>query len=134
MCYSFLFAGNLNGYHQEWQGPTAMNRYGVAAFEFATVSVYSCDQLVVGSTQAREEPIDHLMTDVPDLERVAVLAPACNSDHASTLSGIISMAPAVPHLCVSRKVTPKHQINSNRIRGEIQDLPRQEQPSLAFSA
>ena len=43
------------------------------------------------------------MTDVPDLVRVAVVAPIGNSDHSS-LSAVISMAQAVPNLCVSRKV------------------------------
>ena len=47
------------------------------------------------------------MTDVPDLVRVAVVAPIGNSDHSS-LSAVISMAQAVTNLCVSRKVFLKH--------------------------
>ena len=43
---SFLFVGDLNGHHQEWLGATTMNRHGVAALDFATVS--GCDQLVIG--------------------------------------------------------------------------------------
>ena len=82
-------------------GSTTTNRHGVAAFDFVTVS--SCDQLVVGPTHARGGTLDHLMTDVPDLVRVAVVAPIGNSDHSS-LSAFISMAQAVPNLCVSRKV------------------------------
>ena len=39
---SFLFVGDLNGYHQEWLGSTTKNRHSVAAFDFATVS--GCDQ------------------------------------------------------------------------------------------
>ena len=35
---SFLFAGDLNGHHQEWLGSTTTNRHGVVAFDFATVS------------------------------------------------------------------------------------------------
>ena len=35
---SFLFVGDLNGYHQEWLGSTTTNSHGVAAFDFATVS------------------------------------------------------------------------------------------------
>ena len=38
MCASFLFVGDLNGHHQEWLGSTTINRQGVAAFDFATVS------------------------------------------------------------------------------------------------
>ena len=45
-----------------------------------------------------------------------------NSDHSS-LSAVISMAPAVPNLCVSRKVFLKHQVNSNTVCFAIQDLP-----------
>ena len=62
------------------------------------------------------------MTDVPDLIRVSVVAPIGNSDHSS-LSAIISMAQAVPNLCVSRKVFLKHQVNWNTVCGAMQDLP-----------
>ena len=79
----------------------------VENFDFATVS--GCDQLVVGPTHARGGTLDLLMTDVPDLVRVAVVAPIGNSDHPS-LSAVISMAQAVPNLCVSRNVFLKHQV------------------------
>ena len=78
---SFLFVGDLNGNHQEWLGSMTTNRHGVAAFDFATVS--GCDQLVVGPTHARGGTLDLLMTDVPDLVWVAVVAPIGNSDHSS---------------------------------------------------
>ena len=61
------------------------------------------------------------MTDVPDLVRVAVVAPLGNSDHHS-LSAVISMAQAVPNLCVSRKVFLKHLVNLNTVCGAIQEL------------
>ena len=70
---SFLFVGYLNGHHQEWLGCMTTNRHGVAAFDFATVS--GCDQLVVGPAHARGGTLDLLMTDVPDLVRVAVVDP-----------------------------------------------------------
>ena len=69
---SFLFVGDLNGHHQEWLGSTTANRHGVAARDFVTVS--GCDQLV-GPTHARGGTLDLLMTDVPDLVQVAVVAP-----------------------------------------------------------
>ena len=53
---SFLFAGNLNGHHQEWFGSTTTNRHGVAAFDFATVS--GCDKLVVSPTHLHV--VEHL--------------------------------------------------------------------------
>ena len=84
---SFLFVGDLNGHHQEWLGSTMTNSHGVAAFDFATVS--SCDQLVVGPTHAGGGILDLLMTDVPDLIQVAIVAPTSNSDHSS-LSAVIS--------------------------------------------
>ena len=117
---SFLFVGDLNGHHQEWLGSTTTNRHEVAAFDFATVS--GCDQLVVGPTHARGEPLDLLMTDVPDLVLVAVVAPIGNSDHSS-LSAVISKAQAVSNLCVSKKVFLKHQINWNSVCGAIRELP-----------
>ena len=62
------------------------------------------------------------MTDVPDLVRVAIVAPIGNSDHSS-LSAVISMAQAVSNLCVSRKVFLKHQVNWNTVCGAIRELP-----------
>ena len=63
----------------------------VAAFDFATV--YDFDRLDVGPTHARGGTLDLPITDVPDLVRVAVLAPIGNSDHSS-LSAVISIAQA----------------------------------------
>ena len=88
---SFLFVDDLNGHHQEWLVSITTNRHGVAAFDFG------CDQLVVGPTHARGGTLDPLMTDVPDLVRVAVVAPIGNSDHSS-LSAVISMPRAVLNL------------------------------------
>ena len=68
-----------------------------------------------------EEHLDLLMTDVPDLVRVAVVAPIGNADHSS-LSAVISMAQVVPNLCVSRKVFLKHQVNWNTVCGAIREL------------
>ena len=59
--------------------------------------------------------------DVPDLVRVAGVAPIGNSDHYS-LSAVISMAQEVPNFCVSRKVFLKHRVNYNRVCGAMQDL------------
>ena len=50
------------------------------------------------------------MTHVPDLVRVAVVAPLGSSDHSS-LSIAISIAHAIPNLCVSRRELLKHQVN-----------------------
>ena len=101
MTASFLLVIDLNGHHQEWLGSTTTNRHGVTAFDFATVS--GCDQLVVGPTHARAGTLDLLMTDVPDLVRVAVVASLGSSDHPS-LSVVISISQSVPNLCVSRKI------------------------------
>ena len=111
--------GDLNGHHQEWLDFTTTNSHGVAAFDFATVS--DCDQLFVGKTHARGGILDLLMTDVPDLIRVAVVAPIGNSDHSS-LSAVISTAQVVPNFCVSRKVFLK-QVNWNTVCGAMRDLP-----------
>ena len=88
---SFLFVGHFNGHHQYLLGSATTNCHGVVAFDFATVS--GCDQLVVGSTHARGGTLDLLMTDVPYLVWVSVVAPRGNSDHSS-LSAVISMAQA----------------------------------------
>ena len=62
------------------------------------------------------------MTEVSGLVQVSVVAPIGNSDH-STLSAVISMAQAVPNLCVSRKVFLKHQVNWIIVCGAMQDMP-----------
>ena len=115
---SFIFLGDLNDHYQEWFGSTTTNLHGVAAFDFATVS--GCDQLVVGPTHVPGETLDLLMTDVPDLVRVAVVAPIGNSDHTS-LSEVVSMAQAVSNLCANKKVFLKHQVNCNTVSGAIQE-------------
>ena len=117
---SFPFVGDLNGHQQEWLGSATTNRHGVAAFDFTTVS--GCNQLVVGPTHACGRTLDLLMTDVPDLVQVSVVAPIGNSDHSS-LSAVILMAQAIPNLCVSRKVFLKHQVNWNTVCGTMLDLP-----------
>ena len=65
---------------------------------------------MIGSTRAHGGTLDLLMTNVPDLVRVAVVAPLGISDHSS-LSIEISMAQAIPNLCVSRRVLLKHRVN-----------------------
>ena len=117
---SLLFVGDLNGHHQEWLSYTTTNHHGVAAFDFTTL--HGCDQLVVSPTHARGGTLDLLMTDVPDLVRVVVVALIGNSDHSS-LSAVISMTQAVPNLCVSRKVFLIHQVNWNTVCGAIRELP-----------
>ena len=97
---SFRFVNDLNGDHQERLSSTTTNRHVVANFDFTTVS--GCDQLVVGQIHARGGTFD-LMTDVPDLVRVAIVAPIGNLDHTS-LSAAISIAQAVRNLCFSRKI------------------------------
>ena len=78
--------------------------------------------MVAGPTHERVGTLDLLMTDFPDLLRVAVVAPIGNSDHSS-LSAVIWMAQAVPNLCVGRKVFLKHRFNWNIVCDAIQDLP-----------
>ena len=83
---------------------------GVAASRYATVSC--CDQLFCCD-------LNILLTNVPDIVRVAVVASIDNSDHSHP-SAVISMAQAVPNLCVRWKVFLKHQVNWNTVCGAIQ--------------
>ena len=59
---------------------------------------------------ARGGTLEILMTDVPDLVWVAVVAPLGRSKHSS-ISIAISMAEVIPNLCVSRRVLLKHRVN-----------------------
>ena len=79
--------------------------------------MFGCDQLVVGLTHARGGILNLLMTNVPDLIRVAVAAPIGNSDHSS-LSTVISTAQAVSNLC---DIVVKFSRNAKLIG--IQSLP-----------
>ena len=66
--------------------------------------------------------LDLLLTDVPDLVRVAVVAPLGSSDHSS-LSIAISMAQAIPNLCFSRRGLLKHRVNWSVVCDAIGVLP-----------
>ena len=57
--------------------------------DFTTVS--GCNQLVVGPTHAWGGTLHLLMTDVPNVAGVSVVAPIGNSDHSS-LPAVILMA------------------------------------------
>ena len=72
----------------------------VAAVAFATVP--GCYLLVVDPTHSRGGTLDLLMTDVPDLVPVVIVAPIGNLDHSSS-SAVISMVLVVPNLCVVEK-------------------------------
>ena len=62
--------------------------------------MFGCVQLFVGPNHAQSEPLDFLMTDVPDVVRVAVVTHIGNSDQLF-MSAVILMAQAVPNLYVS---------------------------------
>ena len=105
---SFLFVGDLNDYYRNgWVLPprTVM----VLRPSILPLCQLGCDQLVIGPTHARGGTLYLLMTYVPDLVRVAVVAPLGSSDRSS-LSIAISVAQAIPNLCVSRRVLLKHQL------------------------
>ena len=52
----------------------------IAVLDFPTVS--GCDQLVIGPSHACGGTLDLLISDVPDLVWVAVVAPLGSSDHS----------------------------------------------------
>ena len=65
--------GDLN--HQKWLDSMTTNHHGVIA---STSRLSGCDQLAVGPTHAHGGILDLLMTDVPDVVRVSVVAPISN--------------------------------------------------------
>ena len=107
---SFVFVGDLlmNGHPQQWLGSTTTNCHGVAAFDFDT-NVSNCDPFFYRPTHTRGGTLDLMMTDIPDLVQVAVVAPIGNSDHSS-MSAVVSMGiyNEVPNLCDSRKIFQKY--------------------------
>ena len=92
-----LFMGGLNGHHHKWLGTTTTDCHGVADINFAIVS--GCDQLVIITMHAHGGTLDRMVTAVPHLVWVAVVAPLGSSDHSS-LSIAISMAQAVSNVRV----------------------------------
>ena len=103
-----------------WSGWVLRPRIVIVLQPF-TLQLSGCDQCIVRPTHAHGGTLDLLITDVPALARGAVVATLINSDHSS-VSAVISMAPAVPNLCVCRKVVMKHQVNWNTECGLISDL------------
>ena len=81
-----------------------------------------CRHQLIPRRLRRGVTLDLLMTCVPDLVRLAVVALIANSGHSSP-SVVISTGLTVPNLCFSRKVFLKHQVNWNTVCGAIQDLP-----------
>ena len=77
---------------------------------------------MIGPTHAHGGTLDLLMTEVRDLVRVAVVAPLGRSYHSS-LSIAISISPAIPTLCVSRRVLLKHRVNWTAVCDAIGVLP-----------
>ena len=118
----FCLFTNMNGCRADWGGACLFTvcewfewpSSGVVGF-FNHKSSWSC------SFDLSTRPM-HVMTDVPYLVRVAVVATRSNSFHSS-LSAVISMAQAVLNLCVSRKVVLKQQVIWSTVCGAIQDLP-----------
>ena len=85
---SFLIVGDLNPYRHE---RVDLQPQIVRVLQPLTYQLCQVDQLVVGPNHARGGTLFLLMTDVPDLVWIAVVAPIGNSDY-STLSAVISMA------------------------------------------
>ena len=77
---------------------------------------------MIGPTHAHGGTLGFLMTDVPGLVWVAVVAQLGRTDHSS-LSITISMAQAIPKLCVIMRVHLKHQVNWNAVCDAIGVLP-----------
>ena len=77
---------------------------------------------MIGRIHARGGTLDLLMTDVLDLIWVAVVEPLGSLDHSS-LSIAVSMAQAIPNLCVGRRVVLKHRVNWSAVCDTIGELP-----------
>ena len=77
---------------------------------------------MTGPALARGGTRDLLITDVPDLVLLDIVAPLGSSDHSS-LSAAISITQAIPNLCVSRRVLLKHRVNWTAVFDAIFELP-----------
>ena len=68
----FLFVGDLNAHHEEWQSPVT-NQHGRKAMDFTISS--GCTQIVNELTDQDDGVLDLVITDVPDIVNVEVRAP-----------------------------------------------------------
>ena len=80
---SFLFVGDPYGHHQESLGSTTPNRHMVLQPLTSQLCLHGCEQLVIGPIHARGGTLDLLMTDFPDVVRVAVVTLIDKSNHFS---------------------------------------------------
>ena len=77
---------------------------------------------MTGPTHAPGGTLDLLITDVPDLVWVAIVAPLGSSDNSSH-SVAISIAQAIPNRCFSRRMLLKHRVNWTAVYDAIGELP-----------
>ena len=117
---AFIFVGDMNGHHRDWLGSARTDSHGTAALDFSTVS--SCEQLVTGPTHQAGGTLSLVMTDVPDLVRVSVVAPLGRSDH-STLSLSVMTRQVVPESCIRQEVFLKTSVDWDGVRLAVHGLP-----------
>ena len=93
ICASFPCVGDLSGHHQEWFGSiTTVMELQLLTSQLSPVAISWLSAQPMNMVEH-----DLLMTDVPDLVQVAVVAPIGNSDHSSL--SVIAMAEAFLNLC-----------------------------------
>ena len=118
---AFVFVGDANAHHTEWlRSVTPTDGHGKAALDFCNLS--GCTQLVVGSTHNHGNCLDLVMTEVPDVVKVAVGTPLGGSDHSFV--GVKLLVNQVVHEHVVRRtVLLKGRANWDRIRSDMSALP-----------
>ena len=112
--YSYLFP--ICGWF-EWPSSGVIGFYHYKLSWSCTVWLHNC--LRLRSVCCQPNPCTRWNTWPPDdwypwEVRVADVAPIGNSNHSSLLA-VISMAQAVPNVCVSTKVFLKYQVNWNSL-------------------
>ena len=116
----FVFAGDFNVHHVEWLGSAYTSAYGRSAFDFSNQT--GCEQLVSGPTHNHGGILDLLMTNVPDLVSVSVVAPVGGSDHSS-LSISLNVRQRTPNFTIRKKVFLKSRVDWDAVSAAVSALP-----------
>ena len=132
---AFVFVGDLNAHHQEWQFPVT-NPHGRMAMEFTISS--GCTQLVHEPTHQDGGVLDLVITDVPDIVNVEVRAPIGTSDHSS-LSVTVLTSQSVPDVSYQKDVFLKDaarwpEMREDVLRLEWGPIIRSPDPVLTMNA
>ena len=104
----FVFVGDANAHHSEWESFSPTDRHGRDALDFCNLP--GCEQSVRCSTHIAGNRLDLVMTDAPDIVDVFVGTPLGTSEHCF-VSCVLLVEQSVPEYNVRSTVFLKNRTN-----------------------